>query len=256
MTSLPGRRKLRSWTTSTLTNILFIIMKHQNRHTATVRFGTPKPLLSGNSSLAFHGVGDRRTVRTHILLRQALFALMAERDYDGITVQDILDRANVGRSTFYMHFSGKDELLKVCLEMFRTWLFEAQKKARTVSKSPDTMLGFTLPLFEHLSEQRDLFRRIVAQPSGAAIIRRELEKNFTAVVRRDLANLKSFRSADSDAIEPMVAILAGALYSLATWWLAGRSKLTARDLDDMYRMFAFQGFQLAPAAKRVGTAQI
>lgn len=225
-------------------------MKHQNRHTASVRFGTRKPSLSGNSSLAFHGAGDRRTVRTHILLRQALFELMAERDYDGITVQDILDRANVGRSTFYMHFSGKGELLKVCLEMFRTWLFEAQKKARSGAKSPETMLGFTLPLFEHLSEQRELFQRITAQPSGATIIRRELEKNFTAVVRHDLATHKSFRTIGSDGIEPMVAILAGALYSLATWWLAGRSKLSARDLDLIYRGFAFHGVRLAPATKR------
>jgi AcrR family transcriptional regulator len=93
---------------------------------------------------------DRRVLRTQKLLRQALFALMGEKDYESITVQDILEKADVGRSTFYVHFRNKDDLLKSGLEMFRAWLFEAQKNARESSQSPDIVLGFTLALFEHV----------------------------------------------------------------------------------------------------------
>src|SRR5207248_2698170 len=54
---------------------------------------------------------DRRVARTQKLLRDALHSLIRERDYDSIAVKEILDRANVGRSTFYMHFRDKDDLL-------------------------------------------------------------------------------------------------------------------------------------------------
>ncbi|MEM6707029.1 MAG: TetR/AcrR family transcriptional regulator, partial [Acidobacteriota bacterium] len=54
---------------------------------------------------------DRRVTRTKRLLRQALMELVREKDYARITVQDILDRADVGRSTFYTHYRDKDDLL-------------------------------------------------------------------------------------------------------------------------------------------------
>jgi AcrR family transcriptional regulator len=218
---------------------MFSIMKRQNSTPVNIRFGTKEASLSG-ISLPFQGSGDRRTVRTHILLRQSLFSLMAEHDYDAITVQDILDRANIGRSTFYAHFSSKDELLNVCLEMFNTWLSEAQRQARIRASSTEVLFGFTLPLFEHLAEQRDLFKRITSHRSGAEIVRRALEKNITAAVRRDLV---ARRPAQLDALEPSVVLAAGALYSLAVWWLSGRSKLTAIDLDRSFRQFIQHGLK-------------
>jgi AcrR family transcriptional regulator len=54
---------------------------------------------------------DRRVARTQKLLHGALHSLIHERDYDSIAVKEILDRANVGRSAFYMHFRDKDDLL-------------------------------------------------------------------------------------------------------------------------------------------------
>lgn len=56
---------------------------------------------------------DRRVRRTRAALHRALIELMIERGYDRFTVQDILDRADIGRSTFYAHFRGKDDLLVV-----------------------------------------------------------------------------------------------------------------------------------------------
>jgi len=54
---------------------------------------------------------DRRIRRTCKSLHEALISLLLEKNYDEITVQEILDRTDVGRSTFYAHFEGKDELL-------------------------------------------------------------------------------------------------------------------------------------------------
>src|ERR1700752_55551 len=61
---------------------------------------------------------DRRIERTRQTLRNALIGLVLEKHYDEITVQDIIDRANVGRSTFYAHFRDKEDLLMGDWEKF------------------------------------------------------------------------------------------------------------------------------------------
>ena len=59
---------------------------------------------------------DRRVQRTRELLQNALIDLISERGYDGLTIQDIVDRANVGRTTFYLHFNSKEDLFVSCHE--------------------------------------------------------------------------------------------------------------------------------------------
>ena len=54
---------------------------------------------------------DRRVRRTRKALRDALLTLAARRSWDDISVQDICSAADVGRSTFYAHYDGKDALL-------------------------------------------------------------------------------------------------------------------------------------------------
>jgi len=58
-----------------------------------------------------HPKEDRRTQKTKKALANALKSLVLEKAYDEITVQDIIDRANVGRSTFYIHYESKEQLL-------------------------------------------------------------------------------------------------------------------------------------------------
>ena len=55
---------------------------------------------------------DRRSQRTQQALMDALIALLAVKNYDEISINDIVDRANVGRSTFYAHYQDKDDLLR------------------------------------------------------------------------------------------------------------------------------------------------
>src|SRR5687768_18149955 len=59
---------------------------------------------------------DRRVERTRESLQRALIELIGERDYGAITIQDIVDCANVGRTTFYLHYNSKDELFMSCHE--------------------------------------------------------------------------------------------------------------------------------------------
>src|SRR5579862_660329 len=61
---------------------------------------------------------DKRAHRTRQRLGIALVELMQEKSIDEVSVQEVLDRAAVGRSTFYLHFNDKNDLLLSQLEMF------------------------------------------------------------------------------------------------------------------------------------------
>src|SRR5258708_14623601 len=81
---------------------------------------------------------DLRIRRTRSLLSNALVALMQEKSIDKITVQEVLDRATVGRSTFYLHYRDKDDLflcvLEAGLEMWSTALVRKQAKSYRVAR--------------------------------------------------------------------------------------------------------------------------
>ena len=72
-------------------------------------------------------IPDRRVQKTRKLLQEALINLVAEKGYDSVTIQEILDDANVGRSTFYAHFQDKEQLLHSILERLDE-LFEQHKE--------------------------------------------------------------------------------------------------------------------------------
>src|SRR5215475_3738876 len=95
---------------------------------------------------------DRRVQRTQQLLRVALIELIIEKGYEEVTVQDIIDRANVGRSTFYSHFMDKQQLLLSGFEQLRVELGQQQHAA--VDVSGERGLGFSLAMFEHACSYR------------------------------------------------------------------------------------------------------
>src|SRR5438105_6251027 len=107
---------------------------------------------------------DRRVQRTRQLLQDALISMMIEKGYEATTVQDIIDRANVGRATFYAHFADKETLLVSRLEDLRAMLAHQQQRARG--------LGFSLPMLEHARAHLPLYGAIVGRASGAFVLQR------------------------------------------------------------------------------------
>jgi len=91
-------------------------------------------------------IEDRRIQKTLSLLREALVSLIAEKPYDSIVVKEILDRANVGRSTFYTHFRDMDDLL---VSGLHDMLGEVPSPTRHGGRSKDRFLWFSFPLFGH-----------------------------------------------------------------------------------------------------------
>src|SRR5258706_10863726 len=98
---------------------------------------------------------DRRVQRTRELLQKALIELINEREYDAITIQDIVDHANVGRTTFYLHYNSKDELFMSCHEAiiseFRIGPLHPLSREELLSSEPPP--GMT-SAYRHLEDAR------------------------------------------------------------------------------------------------------
>jgi len=130
--------------------------------------------------------GDRRVSRTRRVLHEALRSLILEKGDDRVTVQDVIDRADVGRATFYAHFRDKDDLLMSGFEEMRLSLRQQlAAPPRTEDTRAHDGLGFTRALFEHAAGHRREYRAQVGSRSGGAILE-AVHKELTSHVRAKL----------------------------------------------------------------------
>src|SRR5262245_34264849 len=106
---------------------------------------------------------DRRSQRTRQLVLSATLDLLFERRYDEITVQDILDRANIGRSTFYTHYFDKQDVLTSIVEQ-QIELLSQQLGERGAEQT----LIPSLELFQHVQRHEQYFRAMLRGEAGEA----------------------------------------------------------------------------------------
>ncbi|MCI0610836.1 MAG: TetR/AcrR family transcriptional regulator, partial [Anaerolineae bacterium] len=172
---------------------------------------------------------DRRVERTRELLQKALIELITERGYDALTIQDIVDRANVGRTTFYLHYNSKDELFISCHEAiaskFRIGAFHPLSREELLSPiaPPDLRSAY-----RHLEQARPLLYSIFQGRDGLLILRRIRDSN----AREIELNLRAvFGEADSlIPLDVLANYLAGAQIALMQWWLEKRHPHTLESL--------------------------
>lgn len=190
---------------------------------------------------------DRRVVRTRTMLQQAHISLILEKGYDAITVDDICNAANVGRSTFYAHYTSKDDLRRSGLEHLRKELVDRQKNALAKSGNiRDRSLGFSLALFEHARDHIDLYKALVGG-RGGAIALGTIRQILSDLIRNELATTVDKKSADVIPRELVVQYVVGAFMAVMTWWLDGGAKLPPQRIDAIFRRLATEGIMLSYA---------
>jgi AcrR family transcriptional regulator len=175
---------------------------------------------------------DRRSVRTRLALRDALLALMGERGWDDIGVQEICERANIGRSTFYTHFQNKDELLSGSFDDLRRGLLASTRppaRAARAGAAGGTGMPFVLGLIEHAYENRKLFRTLIGRRSGH-VVHQRFKQMLAALVDEQLAQVPP-------GVPRAAAVrwTAGALFELLCWWVESRSPATPQELLEVFR---------------------
>jgi AcrR family transcriptional regulator len=165
---------------------------------------------------------DRRVQRTHRMLREALITLILERGWDKVSVQDVCARADVGRSTFYVHFADKEELLLSGFEDLERAL-RAHAEAGSVHHE---VLGFAQGLLEHAQEYRRVVRALVGKRSGQAVQLR-LRQLVTELVRSEL----SAKSPPGPLLDAAVLYIAGGFFQLFSSWIDSRAPLPLAELE-------------------------
>jgi AcrR family transcriptional regulator len=198
-----------------------------------IQFETELPPMSKEqpiSSPADSG-GDRRTLRTRALLRDSLLELMRERGWDELSVQDVCGRANIGRSTFYLHFPNKEALLRASFEDLRLALKSAA--AATNADAAAATFSFTAGLVAHADEHRVLFRSLVGRRSGY-VVHQRFKDLVLRMVREELPD-----PGGDVPREALSRVLASALVELMTWWIEQpRSAMSATQLVALFERFA------------------
>ena len=171
---------------------------------------------------------DRRVRRTENALLEALVELIVEKGYDRTTVQDVLDRANVGRSTFYSHFFNKKDLLFRRMSLFRLDVDDnddegVEPTQREVVRIPDVT-----HIFKHVAQMRELYlgiRGTDALDTLLAIAREDLSDSFRRLVRRRSDGLSDGQE------EFLVQFLTGSFLHLMFWWLDAEMPESAETLN-------------------------
>lgn len=187
---------------------------------------------------------DRRVARTRATLHRALFSLILEKGYEAITITDICEAANVGRTTFYAHYPSKDGLKRSGLDHLRQALVERHREA--AATAPDNgrpSLAFSLTMFEHAAGHIELYRALAGGRGGALAL---------ATIREILCELvrSEYRPGtgaerDQAPRELIVQFIVGAYMAVLTWWLDGGAKARPERMDAMFRKLSTEGIGAA-----------
>jgi AcrR family transcriptional regulator len=177
---------------------------------------------------------DRRIQRTRKLLLDSLIALILEKNYDAVTVQEIIDRANVGRSTFYAHFESKEQLLFSGHDAL-TQSIATQKRSNTEGGQNDI---FT-ELFQHAADNHHLAKAMLGKGGGDLMIGRVSDMLIAYFKQKAQKQIL-----DDRKVKLFAASFASAIVGLLSHWLeenmpfpieymTGKSKTICTQFIDM-----------------------
>jgi len=175
---------------------------------------------------------DRRVEKTHKLLKDALITLILEKGFEAVTIQEILDRANVGRSTFYIHFQNKHELLHSCFEEFFDLFNKHNPDSSNSERSSIDLNECDLILnLLRLVEQNKLLFKALLRKDGMTILHPIYNYIFTYIdkaIKKLILNKKQTPL----QLEMGAHYITGALIGTLTWWV---SKDMDCNVEEMYK---------------------
>jgi AcrR family transcriptional regulator len=174
---------------------------------------------------------ERRRMRTRDQLKQAAIDLLIEQGFDVMTVQDITDRADLGRGTFYIYFKDKQDILwKIIQEGIQA------EAARAVQKLPDiwpdqlAYYGY-LNTFHHAEQNRQLYR-VMLGSQGSSVLTARVFEYMAEDTLNDMRKMDVY-SEIGQPVEITAQIVVGAMIRLVIWWLETPNTYSAEDMAAM-----------------------
>ena len=178
---------------------------------------------------------DRRSLRTREALHQALFALLHEKRYDAITVQDIIDRANVGRSTFYAHFVDKEDLARYSIEQMLDALVQFSMPA-----GPGLIA--TAALFEHVREQFTLFQ-MQRRDRGLELFFERGQAYWSQKIEHELRGRLPSGQKPGVPLAVVASYVTGAWVNLLRWWLDNKMPYPPQRMEEIFQQLVMPGVE-------------
>lgn len=188
---------------------------------------------------------DRRVRRTRDLLHRSLIGLILEKGYGRITVQDILDGADVGRSTFYTHYRDKDALLlDGGLDHLRAILADAPDRP-PMTNGVAPVLPAALAVLRLVDSNRRLYRAMIGSRGSDLIVASARTMLGDVLAEQLRARLPHH---DAPQLDVAVVFLVSALMGLISWWLDEQVPLSAQEMYARFEDLATRG--VAPLLSR------
>jgi AcrR family transcriptional regulator len=191
---------------------------------------------------------DRRAARTRRALHQALIALILRKGYEATTIQDIIDAADVGRSTFYAHYAGKEDLLRGGFEALRAELARARLDAK--ERHDAGPLAFSRAMFEHACGYKQVYRALVGG-RGGVVATSEMRRVLSDMVQDELSG--AWRDGDVSR-ELAVQFVVSTFLAVLTSLLTRKPKVGPAEADRMFRRLALAGIGSSLPAPRADVA--
>lgn len=184
---------------------------------------------------------DRRVRRTRRLLSEAFIELVKEKGYERVTVEDIVARADIGKTTFYVHFKGKRHLFEDIVEIyFQKWRHEvlASLKDEEAHMRPDA----TVAAFEFAHREAAFFQ-LVLQAESVSFVQQRLHNSMSELIQSLLERLAGqLELTPTIPVELMAEHFTGALLAVIKWWLAkGVDRYSAEETALMFRELVLYG---------------
>ena len=174
---------------------------------------------------------DRRQQKTRNAIFQAFNHLLEKKHYNNITVQEILDEANIGRSTFYSHFETKDAVLReLCTDIF-DHIFSQElhsESSHDFSSSGHSLRETITHLLYHLKDNKGNVQGILTGESGELFMR-YFKEYLAAMFEQYPESLKK-----DVPQEFALNHLVGSFAEAVKWWITTRMKMPAEEMADYY----------------------
>jgi AcrR family transcriptional regulator len=185
---------------------------------------------------------DRRVVRTRLALGNALVELMLARRFDDISVQQVLDRARVGRATFYAHFRNKNDLLLSDAERF----FESLERHVMADPPGSRRVAPVAELFSHVADYHH-FQRALEQSGLREPVYDLLTGHLARMIERRMAEVCPGAGTPSLPPAATARVFAAALMEMMRWWLNRGAKPNAQQMDAQFHEIVWGGLdRMAP----------
>ena len=172
-------------------------------------------------------------------MQDALVALILEKGYEAITVQDVIDRANVGRSTFYSHFHDKEDLFLSGFEKLRNQ-FEQHLLGQSLNETSPWALS--LVMFQHAQEYQRVYKALIGEKGGHTMLT-HIQKYLLALISKHLESQLPAKKKTQMPTEIIALYIVNSLTTLLTWWLDHDMPYPAEQINDMFRQLTQPGVE-------------